>query len=157
MAAIHSGVVPQQPPTMLSQPLRANSPSVAAVSVAVAEEAAEAVGHAGVRVATDVRLGDRRQGLDLAPHDVDADGAVEADAQGVEVRDRVVERLDRLPREGPQALLEDRPGDHHRDAAARVLEVLVDGEQARLHHERVERRLGQEDVDADSTRACTCS
>ena len=31
MAAIQSGVVPQQPPTMLSQPLRANSPSAAAV------------------------------------------------------------------------------------------------------------------------------
>ena len=53
MAAIQSGVVPQQPPTMLSQPLRANSPSAPAMWSRVAVEAAEAVGHAGVGIAAD--------------------------------------------------------------------------------------------------------
>ena len=100
MAAIQSGVVPQQPPTMFSQPLRANSPSDRGRVVAVAVEAAEAVGHAGVGVATDARPADRRRGSRSAGRIMlDADGAVEPDAQGVEVRDRVVERLDRLGRE----------------------------------------------------------
>ena len=115
--------------------------------VLVAQEAAEAVGHAGVGIATDARPADRRQALDRAAHQVDADGAVEPDGQGVEVRDRVVKRLDRLGREGA-AVVEDRPRDHHRQPRAGLLEELVDGEQARLHDQRVERRLGQQDVDA---------
>ena len=63
------------------------------------------------------------------------------------MRDRVVKRLDRLGREGA-AVVEDRPRDHHRQPRAGLLEELVDGEQARLHDQRVERRLGQQDVDA---------
>ena len=139
IAAIQSGVVPQQPPTMLSQPLRANSPSDGRRVVLVAQEAAEAVGHAGVGIATDAGPADRRQALDRVAHQVDADRAVEPDGEGVEVRDRVVKRLDRLGRERA-AVVEDRPRDHHRQPRAGLLEELVDGEQARLHDQRVERR-----------------
>ncbi len=45
-------------------------------------------------------------------------------------------------------VLEDGAGDHHRQSAPGLLEILVDGEEARLHHQRVERRFGQEDVHA---------
>jgi hypothetical protein len=151
MAAIHSGVVPQQPPTRFSQPLRANAGELAEHLrgvVHVPLEAAEAVGHAGVGIAAHPRLADVRQGLDRRPHLVDAHRAVQADAQRVEVRHRVVERVDRLGGERAVVVLEDRPGDHDGEPPADLLEIGVDGEQAGLHDQRVERRLGQQQVDA---------
>ena len=51
IARMCSGVVPQQPPTRFSQPLRANSPSDRRRLLGRLVEAAEAVGQAGVRVA----------------------------------------------------------------------------------------------------------
>ena len=103
MAAIHSGVVPQQPPTMFSQPLRANSPSDRGRARSVSPwKPPKPSGMPGVGVATDRASGEIAERLSIVrPHLVDAHGAVEPDAQRVEVRDRVIERLDRLRRERP--------------------------------------------------------
>ena len=72
--------------------------------------------------------------------------------EGVDMRDRVIKRLDRLGREGA-LVVEDRARDHHRQADVVLLEEAVDGGQAGLHHECVERRLGEQDVDAAGDQA----
>ncbi len=63
------------------------------------------------------------------------------------MRDRVVERLDRLHRQG-SLVVENRSRDHHRQPRARLFKEGVDGEETRLHDQRVERRFGQQDIDA---------
>ena len=44
MAAMWSGVVPQQPPTMLTSPAAANSPTTAAISSGVSSYSPKAFG-----------------------------------------------------------------------------------------------------------------
>ncbi len=63
-----SGVVPQQPPTMLTRPAPANSPSSPAVSLGRLVVAAERVGQAGVGVAGDVGVGEAGQLGDVRAH-----------------------------------------------------------------------------------------
>src|SRR5205807_2438875 len=59
-------------------------------------KAAEAIRHARVRIATHRLASDGRQGFDMRPDDLHADGAVQADAEHVEMRHRRPESLDRL-------------------------------------------------------------
>ena len=63
IARMCGGVVPQQPPTMFSQPLAANSPSVRAIISRRLVEAAKGVGQAGVGIATDEDRRDRATAL----------------------------------------------------------------------------------------------
>ena len=63
------------------------------------------------------------------------------------MRNRVPAGFDRLGRKGPSAL-EDRERGHHRQPHAGPFEVVVDGEQAGLQHQRVEGRFAQQNVDA---------
>ena len=76
------------------------------------------------------------------PHLLRAEGAVDAHAQQVGVRDRVPEGLDRLADHRAAAVLAvgDRDRGHHRQADLLVVEVLLDGEQAGLEVQRVEAR-----------------
>ena len=115
--------------------------------VPVSQEAAEAVGHAGVGVATDPGPADRGQALDRVAHLFDPDRTVQTHAQSVAVRDRIIKRLDRLGRERT-VVVEDRSRDHHGQSRAGLFEELVNGKQAGFQHERVKRGLRQEQVDA---------
>ena len=58
MARMWSGVVPQQPPTMLTRPAAANSPSSAAMASGPFVVMAEFVGQAGIGIGADQRVGD---------------------------------------------------------------------------------------------------
>ncbi len=110
--------------------------------------AAEFVGQAGVGMAAHEAGGNPRKFLDVGPHAVGAQGAVETHAQCRKMRDRVPKGLDRLAGEGPAAGVGDRGRDHHGQVDAPLIEELRDGEQARLEVERVERRLRHQEVDA---------
>ena len=68
IARMCAGVVPQQPPTMFSQPLAANSPSMRAIMLGRLVVAAEVVGQAGVGIAAHVDRREPRQLLDVGPH-----------------------------------------------------------------------------------------
>ncbi len=144
---MYSGVVPQQPPTMFSQPLRANSPMRLGHVFGGVVEVAEAVGHAGVGMAVEEAGGEAGEGFEIRAHVTGAEGTVDADAQEIEMRDGVPEGLDGLAGEGAAGLVDDGGGDHDREAGAGAVEVLVDGEQACFHVEGVEAGLGQQQVD----------
>ncbi len=58
------------------------------------------------------------------------------------------EGLRRLPGERPPGQVDDRAGEHHRDARAARLEDLGDGEEGGLRVERVEDGLDEQDVGA---------
>ncbi len=92
--------------------------------------------------------GDPRKLLDIGPHAVGTQGAVETDAQRGEMRDRVPKGLDRLAGEGAAAGVGDRGRDHHRQLDPPLIEELRDSEQARLEVERVESRFRHQEVDA---------
>ncbi len=110
--------------------------------------AAELVGQAGVRVAGGRQRGDARQLLDVGPHVVGAERAVDAYREQVVVRDRVVERLQGLAREGAAAPVRDGDRGDDRHAAGALVEQARDAPQRRLHVERVDVGLGDEQVDA---------
>ena len=61
MARMWSGVVPQQPPTMLTRPAAANSPISAAMYSRAFVVVAELVRQAGIGIGADQRVGDARR------------------------------------------------------------------------------------------------
>ncbi len=109
--------------------------------------ATERVRQAGVRVAAHVERRERGQLREIRPHLSRSERAVDADGQRLRVRDRGVERIDRLPGERAAAAIGDRDRDDERQAAAECLEDLVDGHQTGLGVERVEDRLDQQEID----------
>ena len=145
-----SGVVPQQPPTMFSQPLSANSPSMPAIVGRAEIVLAHLVGQAGVRIATDRtsrRLADSSSmcgRIMFGP-----ERAVHADREQREVRDRSSRTL---RRSGRRRTSRRRRSNVPETITGRrwplVFEILLDGEQARLEIERVDHRFGQQDIDA---------
>mmetsp|Transcript_24963 Transcript_24963/g.58171 ORF Transcript_24963/g.58171 Transcript_24963/m.58171 type:complete len:753 (-) Transcript_24963:165-2423(-) len=109
--------------------------------------AAHRVGQASIRVRVDEALGNPGERLHEREHLVSAERAIEADADGLRVLHRDVESLRRLPGEGPARHVHDRPRDHHwQPRAARLLVVLVDGEERRFRIERVENGLDEHNV-----------
>ncbi len=144
IARTWSGVVPQQPPTMLTRPSRANSPSIRLVSCGCSSCRPNSFGQAGVRVARDPRRRDARHVLHERSHLGRTERAVDADDQRLGVLDREPERLDRLPREVAAALV-----DRREREPERKLGRLVERRRDRgLRVQRVEHRLDEQDVDA---------
>ena len=86
IAAMCAGVVPQQPPTMFSQPCSANSPSSAAICGRAEVVLPHLVGQAGVGIGNWIaRRRDLGQLLEVRPHRLGPEGAVHADGQQREV------------------------------------------------------------------------
>ena len=119
-----SGVVPQQPPRMLTMPLLAHSSSMQAVCVGRLVVFAEGVGQAGVGIGGDQGVGDARQLGDVRAHQLGAQGAVEPDGERLGVLDRVPERLDRLARQGAARAVGDGAGDPDRQ---RLVALVLQG------------------------------
>ena len=100
IARMCAGVVPQQPPTMLTKPLCAKSceqPRRLRRRFVVAG-VGHRIGQAGIRIARDERVGDARDFLDVRPHQRRAERAVEAHGQRLHVAHRIPERFRRLAR-----------------------------------------------------------
>ena len=121
---------------------------MAAVSVAVAQESAEPVGHARVGITAHPAYGRSMRAARAGPRIRSTPTAqLSPTESGVDVRYRVIKRLDRLG--GKRAAVgEDRSRNHHRQPGAGLLEERLDREQARLHHEGVKGGLGKQDVGA---------
>src|ERR1700753_2383462 len=104
IAAIWSGVVPQQPPTMLTRPSRANSPISRDIYSGVSSYCPNslgrpALGYAHTREAAD--MGDRRAQV------FGAERAVEADGDGIRMPHRIPEGFRQLARQEPAGLVGD--------------------------------------------------
>jgi hypothetical protein len=147
IARMWAGVVPQQPPTMLTRPLVANSPTSASRRRGGLVVLAEGVGQAGVRVARDAAGRDAGELGDVGAHLDGAERAVDADRERIRVGDRAPEGVDRLARERARGGVGDRDGDHDGQAEATRLEDLVDRDEGGLRVQRVEDRLDEQEVD----------
>ena len=79
IAAMWSGVVPQQPPTMLTRPARRTRRAISAVSSGGLVVLAEGVGQAGVGVAETKQSATRESSARYGPHLLGAERAVEPD------------------------------------------------------------------------------
>ena len=99
MARMCSGVVPQQPPTMLTRPLVGELARAAPRSSPASRRSSpKRVRQAGVRVAADVARRDRRDSSSTYGRiSLRAERAVDADGERLRVRDRRPERVDGLP------------------------------------------------------------
>ena len=127
-ALICSGVVPQQPPTILTRPERANSPDHLGHRLGRVVIAAEFVGQAGIGMRADQRVGDAGQFGDIGAQLLGAQRAIEADGEGVGVAHRMPERFRRLARQRAARQIGDGAGNPDRQAHAQFVERFLDGE-----------------------------
>ncbi len=150
IARMCSGVVPQQPPTMFSQPLAANSPSTSGHLLGRFVVAAEFVGQAR---RWDGSWSARRQSADSSSTYGRISSGPSAQLMPTLNRSAWRDRDRRRPRaSGPESVrplrsvivTETITGSR----TPRSLEILFDGEQAGLEVERVEDGFGQEQIDA---------
>ena len=115
-------------------------------------KSAERVGKACIRVATDVDGREMRKLLDVRAHLLRAEGAVDAHAQQIHVRNGNPERLDRLTGKRAAALVGDGDGNHDRHAPPGgckiFVVVLADGEERGFGVQRVEDRFQQQKIGA---------
>ena len=116
--AIWSGVVPQQPPTMLTRPAGrefADQPRHVFRALVVL---AEFVGQAGIGIGADQRVGDAADVGDMRAQVFGAERAVEADGDRLGVAHRIPERFRQLARQQAAGFVGDGAGDHHRHVDA---------------------------------------
>ncbi len=106
-----SGVVPQQPPTILRNPLVANSRKRLRRFFRRLIVFAEGIGQARIRVRAYIGVGDARQLLDVRPQLLAAEGAIEADHRGPCMTDRIPKRLGGLSGQGASRGIGDRARD----------------------------------------------
>ena len=117
-ARMWAGVVPQQPPTTLTQPSSTKRRILSARLSGRLLVVAVLVGQAGVRVHAHEARGDRRERAQVVGHELRAGGAVEPDREEVDVLERGIERLDVLAGEHRAHGL-DGAADHDRELDAR--------------------------------------
>ncbi len=86
--------------------------------------------------------------LEVGPELAGAQGAVEAEGEGLGVPQRVVEGLGGLPGKRPSRGIGDCSGDHDRDAQLKLVLDLLHGIDGCLGVQRVEDGLNHEDVRA---------
>ena len=139
-----SGVVPQQPPTMLTRPSRANSPRKRLVSSGCSSCSPSAFGRPAFGWHATQVGASCGEILDVRPHLGGAERAVDADDERLRVLDRDPERLDGLAREVAAALVDGGEREPERQVGRGVLR----GDDRGLRVQRVEDRLDQEQVDA---------
>ena len=148
IAAIWSGVVPQQPPTMLTRPASANSPISRAMYSGLSSYCAELVGQAGVRIGADQRVGDAADIGDMGAQVFGAERAVEADGDRLGVPHRIPERFRQLPRQQAAGFVGDGARDHHGHVDAARFGDFGDRVERRLGVQRIEDGLDQQQVGA---------
>ncbi len=150
IAAMCSGVLPQQPPAMFTRPPSANCAEVAGHVGRLEIEAGrrQRVRQPRVRIAGDRRARLGRQLGQERIHQVGTERAVEADAERLHVLDGVPQRLDGLRRDHRLAAPPHRRRDHDRQRLTVLLEHLLNGDQRRLGVQRIEDRLDQQHVAA---------
>ena len=119
IAAMCAGVVPQHPPTTLTRPASANSRDEAGRRVRRLVVAAELVGQAGVRVHAHATCRRGRELLDVGPHLLGTERAVEPDRQRLGVTDRLPERGRCLTGQRAAGSIGDRARDHQRQLIGR--------------------------------------
>ncbi len=113
-ALMCAGVVPQQPPTMLSQPAAAQSASCGRERFRRLREAGRQhrIGQTGVGIGADVNRRQSGKLLDKRPHFLWPQRAIDADAQERKMRNGVPIGLHRLPGERAAAQIGDGEGEH---------------------------------------------
>ena len=150
MAAMCSGVLPQQPPAMLIRPpLRKVAEITGHVRRAQIEAGwRERIRQAGVRVAGDGHVRFLGELFQEWIHQIGAERAVQADGERLHVLDRVPEGLGGLRGDQRLAATADGCGDHDRQFFAVLIEDLADGDERGLGVERVEDGLDQKQVGA---------
>ena len=148
MARMWSGVVPQQPPTMLTRPASANSAEQPGHEFRALVVAAELVRQAGIGIGADQRVGDARDLGDMGAHFLGAERAVEPDRERRGMAHRIPERRRRLAGQQASRAIGDGAGDHHRHAHAARFGDVGDGRDRRLGVERVEDGFDQQQVGA---------
>ena len=109
--------------------------------------AAEGVGQPGVGVGAHERIGDRRQLVDVRPHLLAAERAVEPDRERIGMPHRLPERSDGLPGQRASGAIGDRARDHERCDDTGVGGVAAGGDDRCLGVERVEDRLDEQQID----------
>ena len=142
-----AGVVPQQPPTMFTQPSTMNRSSSRDSDCGRLAVLAVVVRQTRVRIAGRPRLRERRQAAEMVRHELGPRRAVESDREQRRVHDRGVERLDVLSREHRAHRL-DRHRRHDRRSPSDLRERLLDADQPGLEVARVLGRLQEQDVGA---------
>ena len=108
----------------------------------------ERVRHAGVRVAGDKGVGLAGEFGEEWPHQIGADGAVEADGKRIVVSYGVPIGADRLRGDHRLAATPDGGGDHERELDFVLGENLLDGDECGLGVEGVEDRFNEQKVHA---------
>ena len=148
IAAIWSGVVPQQPPTMLTRPALgefADQPRHVFRALVVL---AEFVGQAGVRIGANQRVGDAADIGDMGAQIFGAERAVEADGDRLGVPHRIPERFRQLARQQAAGFVGDGARDHHGHVDAALLGDFGDRVERRLGVQRVEDGFDQQQIGA---------
>ena len=143
-----AGVVPQQPPTMLTRPLARELAEQLRHEFGAFVVEPELIRQASVRIRADQRIGDAPELRDVRAHFLGAERAVEPDRERRRVADRIPECRRRLTGQQPPRHVRDRAGDHDRHAHAARFGLVEDGVDRGLGVERVEDRLDQEEVRA---------
>ncbi|MBV6410709.1 MAG: hypothetical protein GAKPKEKM_01531 [Rhodocyclaceae bacterium] len=106
------------------------------------------VGQAGVGVRRDEAVAQAGKFFDVLAQLLRAERAVEAEAQGPRMAERIPEGLRRLAGQRAAGGVGDGAGDHDRQAAADRVEMPLDGVERRLGVQRVEDGLDQDQVGA---------
>ena len=148
IAAIWSGVVPQQPPTMLTRPAcgeLADQPRHVFRALVVL---AEFVGQAGIRIGAHQRIGDAADVGDMGAQIFGAERAVEADGDGLGVPHRIPERFRQLARQQAAGFVGDGARDHHGHVDAARFGDFGDRVERRLGVQRVEDGFDQQQIGA---------
>src|ERR1700726_4480624 len=99
-------------------------------------------------MATDVDWRKMRKLLNIRPHLLRAERAIDARAEQVHVRNRSPECFDGLPGKSASASVRDRSGHHDRQAHAGGLKIFVDRKKRGLGIQRIENGFDQKDIDA---------
>ena len=126
-------------PCALAAHVHAREAAVLRRRLAQAEEAVQAAQRAQPCLLSRAEVANRQL---LGPQ-----RTIEADADQLIVIDRIPKRFDRLAAESATAV-ENRDRGHHRQPTSRIGGVFLDGKERRLEHERVERRLGKQNINA---------
>jgi len=109
---------------------------------------AESIGKARIGITTYINGRQAGQFFDIRPHLPGSQGAVDANAEQVGVRNRVPEGFHRLTRQGATAGVGNGDRNHYRNPAFQGVETIFNREQGGFQVEGVENRFNQQEIDS---------
>ena len=150
IAAMCSGVLPQQPPAMLSKPLlRKFAEKIAHVlRLQIKARRRQRIRQTRVRITRNRRVGFFRKFREKRPHQIRAERAVQADGNRLDMLHRVPKRLDGLRGNHRFTAAADGGGNHDRQNFFVLLEHFLNRHERGLGVERIENRFDQQNVRA---------